>query len=76
MAIEYATKACVLTNWKECDYIQTLAAAYAENGQFDKAVEWQQKACDIAPGQNRQDLQSRLDLYKSGKPYREVPHGK
>jgi tetratricopeptide (TPR) repeat protein/serine/threonine protein kinase len=76
LAVEFALKACELTDWKDSGYIQTLAAAYAEAGQFDKAVEWQQKGRDIAPAQNRQELQSRLDLYKSGKPYRDVRHEK
>jgi tetratricopeptide (TPR) repeat protein len=43
-AIEDATKACELTDWKYPYCLGTLAAAYAEAGQFDKAVEWQKKA--------------------------------
>jgi hypothetical protein len=53
--------------------IDTLAAAYAEAGDFDKAVKWQQKAMDMAEDENTADCKSRLDLYKAGKPYREEP---
>lgn len=48
-AVEYATKACELTAWKNGGWIDSLAAAYAEAGDFDKAVEWQQKGMDLAP---------------------------
>ena len=43
-AIELATRACELSEWKEAYKLGTLAAAYAEVGEFDKAIEWQEKA--------------------------------
>ncbi|REJ95429.1 MAG: tetratricopeptide repeat protein [Planctomycetota bacterium] len=43
-AIRYGEKACDLTGYKEAYPLDTLAAAYAENGQYDKAVETQEKA--------------------------------
>ena len=55
----------------------TLAAAYAENREFDKAREWQEKAIALAKDDkeatdtNRESLRSRLELYKTNKPYRE-----
>ena len=73
---EFAAKACKLTSWKDDDYLDTLAAAYAEAGQFDKAVEWQAKALVLAPSTDRAAFQARLDLYKAGKPYREPPKKK
>jgi len=70
-AIDDATKACELTNQKNGDYVGTLAAAYAETGDFDSAVKWAVKAIDLAPEKLRGDYQSRLDLYKAHKPYRD-----
>jgi tetratricopeptide (TPR) repeat protein len=43
-AIESATRACELTGWKDPYKLATLAAAYAESGNFPKAIEWQQTA--------------------------------
>jgi tetratricopeptide (TPR) repeat protein len=72
-AVEDATKACEWTYWKMPEFFGTLAAAHAEAGDFDKAVEWQQKAIDQAPEADKKNLQDRLALYQEGKPYREEP---
>ena len=73
-AVKYATKACDVTGWKKAFFFDTLAAAYAEARQFDKAVEWQQKALadpDAFPPQELKNCERRLELYKAGKPFRE-----
>jgi len=70
-AVECATKACELTDWKENVWFDTLAAAYAEAGDFENAVKWQQKATEMANDEEKEDYRSRLDLYKAGEPYRE-----
>lgn len=70
-AIEHATRACQRTEWKNCEWIDTLAAAYAETGDFQEAIKWQEKALSMCPEDQKDDLRSKLDLYKSGKPYRE-----
>jgi len=75
-AVEQATKACELTNWKNARYVGTLAAAYAETGDFDSAVKWQKKAIDLLTEEEEElhaDFEERLKLYQSGKPYRETP---
>jgi len=73
-AVENATKLCELAKWSDDGaHFDTLAAAYAEAGQFDKAVKWQTKAVVLAIADVKADYQSRLDLYKAGKPYREPP---
>ncbi|NOR66305.1 MAG: hypothetical protein GQ528_03000, partial [Woeseiaceae bacterium] len=75
-AVEEATKASELTNWKKANYVGTLAAAYAEAGDFDSAVKRQKEAIDLLTGEEeelRADFEERLKLYQSGKPYRESP---
>jgi tetratricopeptide (TPR) repeat protein len=72
-AVEHATKACELTDWKEPGWIDTLAAANAEASDFEKAVKWQQKAMEMADESEKADYKSRLDLYEAGKPYRVEP---
>ena len=71
-AVEYATKACELSEWKEASIVGTLAAAYAEVGQFQKAVEWQAKAQNCGLESAKTKWAFLLDQYKSGKPYRDV----
>ena len=52
--------------------LATLAAAYAEVGEFDKAVEWEEKAIQLyANADDRKKGEVRLKLYKDRKPYRE-----
>ena len=70
-AVVLATRACELTDFKETEALDTLAAAYAEQGKFDKAVEYQHRAIELAPPQIEKDLQKRLQLYKLGRAYRQ-----
>lgn len=70
-AVENALRACELDGWESEVLLATLAAAYAETGDFTKAIEWQQKALDRAPSFLVGEFQSRMDLYRRGKPYRE-----
>lgn len=54
-------------------YLDTLAAAYAENGDFDKAVETQLAAIALANETSfisDPDFGERLALYRRGEPYR------
>jgi len=46
-AVEDAKKACDLVKWKRAQYIDTLAAACAEAGDFDSAVRYEQQAIDL-----------------------------
>lgn len=72
-AVEDATKACELGGWRNWDWLDTLAAACAETGDYRNAIKWQEKAIELAPAEERPELQSRLALFKSSKPYRERP---
>jgi len=59
--------------------LDTLAAAYAENGQFAYAIPLAKRALDLAVGQGNSKMataiRSRLVLYEAGKPYHESPKG-
>jgi tetratricopeptide (TPR) repeat protein len=72
-AVEYAAKACQLTSWKDANQFETLAAAYAETGEFGKAVQWVKKGLESPdfPEQEREQARLRLKLYEQGKPYRD-----
>jgi tetratricopeptide (TPR) repeat protein/WD40 repeat protein len=72
-SLEYANRACELTEWKELSYFDALAAAHAELGNFDEAVKWQQKALGIEnlSVEDRAAFDERLKLYEAKAPYRE-----
>lgn len=72
-AVEAATKACELSDWKNPDWLDSLAAAYAEAGQFDEAIKTQTRAIDQAPEAQKADMQARLALYEEQKPFRDAP---
>ncbi len=74
LAVATATRAAELTNWKDEQVLSTLAAAYAESGDFAAAVRWQQRALErhAATGVSTKADQDRLALYKAGKPYRAI----
>jgi tetratricopeptide (TPR) repeat protein len=70
-AVESATKSCELTAWKVPNNLDTLAAAYAESGDFLSAVKWQAKAVALATDEDDKAAYStRLKLYRAKKPYR------
>ncbi|MGB6555758.1 MAG: hypothetical protein WBE78_19850, partial [Candidatus Binataceae bacterium] len=73
-AVELATQSCKLSGWKDGEYLDTLAAAYAEQGNFADAILWEKKAiAALAPSQNRlaPEMRDRLALYQAGHPYRD-----
>jgi tetratricopeptide (TPR) repeat protein len=72
-ALEYAKKACDLSDWQEPDCVDTLAAAYAEEGHYKEAVKWEKKALGGLTGDNLEEGTKALSLYEKGKPYREMP---
>ena len=72
-ALAHAKKVCELLDWKSVEALDTLAAAYAESGDFKEAVRWQTKAIELAPQGGNASLRSRLDLYQNSTPYRRTP---
>jgi tetratricopeptide (TPR) repeat protein len=76
-AVQLASAACTLTDFGDVRYLGTLAAAYAEMGNFEQAAATAQRAVSVAQEQGAKDLfeanRSRLELYQSHRPYREAP---
>jgi len=74
-AIELARQADQLVKSTNALVLRTLAAAYAENGEFAKAIQTAQSAMQLARMQRQDALASDLDqqitLYQLGIPYRE-----
>ncbi len=72
-AVEYATKACELFDWKNPIGLRTLAAASAEAGDFEAAVKWEKKSLALLFGDREPPAAAkvRLKQYEDGKPIRE-----
>ena len=71
-AIELATKACEVTDYKQPHILSTLAAGYAETGDFATAVEWSKKALELGEESQKEELAKELESYQSSKPWREL----
>ena len=72
LALKLSTQACAMTDYSQAGMLDTLAAAYAEHGQFEKAVDIQQKAVQLAQGPDVEVFSKNLAKYRNGKPWREV----
>jgi tetratricopeptide (TPR) repeat protein len=74
-AVTLAERACELTNNRVAGYLDTLAAAYAAAGRFNNAIATAQNAIGLArsAGQTQiaSEIETRLELYRAGHPYRE-----
>ncbi len=84
-AVREAIRACELTHWTDPDCLDTLAAAYAEIGEYPLAVQWQKKAIELvrhnvpstlqkamfAGGRRGVGFEDRLAFYKRNRPCRE-----
>lgn len=69
-AIKDAKAACNLTSWDKPDHIDTLAAAYAEAGDFDSAVRFEQRAlAHERDEENRKGYEYRLAMYQAHHPF-------
>jgi tetratricopeptide (TPR) repeat protein len=70
-AVSVAKRACEISQWK--NGYDTLAAAYAEAGDFDRAVKYEKEELNdssLAPKQ-REEREKRLALFQQRKPFRD-----
>jgi hypothetical protein len=74
-AVTLATRACELTGYQKTIYMGTLAAAYAEAGQFDEAIRTGLQAQANALNWGETELANRnaqlVEEYRAARPYRE-----
>jgi tetratricopeptide (TPR) repeat protein len=85
-AVELATRACEAAGYETPHILSTLAASYAETGDFDSAIKWSQKAVEFSQKgidaatddkqkerlkKDHAQLTQELASYKAGKPWRE-----
>ena len=74
-ALQMALNACRATGFEVPGQVDTLAAAYAELGQFDQAIHTAEQAIQLAKEQSEkcrvdQEILARRDLYRQHRPYR------
>jgi tetratricopeptide (TPR) repeat protein len=72
-AVTLALRACELSEWKDWGIIDTLAAAYAEQGDFERAIKYQKQVLKMSKSSNElEKIKEHLVLYEQHRPYREV----
>jgi Flp pilus assembly protein TadD len=79
-AVRLAERACQLTQFQQPQFIETLAAAYAEAGRFQDAQAVMAQLEHLATAAGRTGLaekyQRLLGRYRAGQPLREQPAAK
>ena len=75
VAVQLAGRACALTSMQQPAYLNTLAAAYAEAGDFDHAAQTAQKAGELAGSRGDTNLleinRALLDRIRTRQPFHE-----
>jgi tetratricopeptide (TPR) repeat protein len=72
-SIELGVKACEITKYQRPHILSTLAAGYAEKGDWETALKWSSKAVELGVKDDMIDdqLKKELESYKEKKPWRE-----
>jgi len=77
-AVAFAVRAVELCGGKDARMLDTLAAAYAEKGQFADAALTARRALALAAQENRpalaDEIRSRIALYEADRPFRDGDH--
>jgi protein O-mannosyl-transferase len=75
-AIEYASRACELTDYNDAVYLDTLGTTYGAAGRFEEAKATAGKALSIATASGQEklagEIENRIKLYEAGQPYRQM----
>jgi hypothetical protein len=71
-ALQLSTRACEVSRWRDWISLSILAAAHAECGDFSKAIQWAEKALELAPPEEKNTRQARVELYRRGEPFRDT----
>jgi len=69
-AVKHATQACHMTDWRKWPYLETLAMAHSETGDFDEALKWLAKAREGAATADHPPLEEKHALFEQHRPYR------
>jgi tetratricopeptide (TPR) repeat protein len=72
-SIEIGLKACEVTKYLKPHILSTLAAGYAEAGEWETAIKWSTKAVELSKQEAdiSEQLDKELESYKAKKPWRE-----
>ena len=71
-ALDLGLKAAQASNYEKAYILSTLAAAYAETGDFENAMKYIQKAIEINKDESiAQSIKNEMESYKQNKPIRE-----
>jgi tetratricopeptide (TPR) repeat protein len=71
-AVELATQALEMVRWDQPAWLEVLAAAHAEQGDFEAAAAWQIKAMQSIVSDADSSAARRLRLYESRQPFRHL----
>ena len=75
-AVEWATRACELTENRNHHFLNTLAAAFAEAGRYEEAIATVEQAIEIARGAGDTatigQMNNMLQAFQAGRPWRET----
>ena len=78
-AVQHATRGCEISEWKDAGYMDTLAAAYAEAGDFESAVRVIREAIEIErrrnPRVHLEALRDHLARFEARQPLRDPDGG-
>ena len=67
--IEAASVACELSEFKDINDLTALAAALAADGQFEKAIGWQEKVIELSNEVQKPFAKKVMSLYEQKKPF-------